>query len=135
MNEPIDIMNAIYEAVKELIEKNDNDLRIVIDMSNPIHVWICNDGDRRYPTANYKWYSSKMLITKGMPNMSKIGEIALECYEATKPIVKVGKLPSTHNMIKALCKCHDCAIDISEASTSEVKKKYAFLVSVGAIKI
>ena len=103
MNEPIDIMNAIYEAVKELIEKNDNDLRIVIDMSNPIHVWICNDGDRRYPTANYKWYSSKMLITKGMPNMSKSVN-SIRCYEATK-LLKVGNSIHTHNMIKPYVKC------------------------------
>lgn len=134
MMESIDIINAIYEAVKELAEKKDKNLGIGIDRNNPIHVWTCYNGDRSASTDNYKWYSCKELITKGMPDMGKIGEIAFECYEANRPLAKIGKLPSVRDMIKALCKCPDCSIDISESSSSEIKKEYVFLVKIGAIE-
>ena len=75
----------------------------------------------------------KKLITKGIPNMGKIGKIAFECYEARIKQVRASKLPS-HDMIVALCGCSDCMIDISEASASEIKNEYSFQVKVGAIQ-
>ena len=44
------------------------------------------------------------------------------------------KSPTLDDMIKALCKCQDCMIDISEATENEIKSEYAFLVSTGIIK-
>lgn len=133
MAEPMDFISAIHSVVNELIETKDTTLGVAIDLDNPTHAWTCHKKDICGNKRN-KWVSSKKLITNGKPNMGKIGELSFKCYEASLQKARVTKLPSVHDMIKALCRCSDCMIDISEASASEIKKEYSFLVKVGAIQ-
>lgn len=133
MAEPMDFISAIHAAVNELIEKKDMTLGVAIDLDKHSHTWTCHKEDI-CGSKRIKWISCKKLITKGKPDMGKIGELSFECYDASLKKVRVSKLPSVHNMIKALCRCSDCMIDISEASASEIKKEYSFLVKVGAIQ-
>lgn len=129
MIDVFEVVNAICSVVDKMIEGKDKTFGVAVNIKNPTQIYECKEGQIT-DMVNIKWYPYSSLVTNRKPNMSKIGQIGFECYEANFHYDDSIKLPSLSEMMKTLRQSPDCQIDISEATKEEIIMEYKFIMSL-----